>query len=75
MSALTQLSGLRLVCNTEWDADSCNVLLQLPALRSLDISNFYFLPSCLGQLTGLEELVSVAAALLHRVVGSIMRAT
>lgn len=61
MSALIQLSGLRLVCNTEWDADSCNVLLQLPALRSLDISNFYVLPSCLGQLTALEELVRVGS--------------
>ena len=64
MSALTQLSGLRLMPTRYWDAGNFDVLLRLPALRSLHILDVYRLPSCLDQLTGLEELVSVREAQL-----------
>lgn len=58
MSDLTQLSALRLA-HGGWISSGYAVLARLPALRVLHLCNNGRLPGCLGQLTGLEELVRV----------------
>lgn len=61
MSSLTRLSALQLAHTGHEDAEGFEALTQLPALRRLDVRNVYYVPAWLGQVTGIQELVSVAA--------------
>lgn len=58
LSALTRLSALRLASGN-WEADGYDVLEQLPALRHLVFHSTLRLPDCLGELTQVQDLVSV----------------
>lgn len=58
LSALTRLSALRLASGN-WEADGYDVLEQLPALRRLVLHSTLRLPDCLGELTQVQDLVSV----------------